>query len=256
VVAGFAAAALLFRGTRHEAPKATVAVIPAPAGSALPAVVLPPKPPVNPAAQEGPRAAVSASPRGVPGQPDEKTLRLLRKPLAEARANERRRESQQLLAAGFTPERIEWILRRKDELREQRARDSAERVRQGLADPFVGRFLLDGDLQLRDEIGDEEYTRIREATGRPTAVAVKTVQPGSNAEAAGLRTGDEIVSYAGKRVFNFYDLAKVAAENTSGSVPVEIRRNGQKMQVTMSSGEVGISRDSFKDALKVGGAKP
>jgi predicted metalloprotease with PDZ domain len=187
----------------------------------------------------------------VPDQLDDRTRQLIGKPLAQARSRSRALESRQLLAAGFTPERIEWIQRRRDELQEQRVRESAERLQQGRPDPFVGRFLIDGDLQLRDEMGDQEYARMREATGRPDAVPVRGVQAGSNAEAAGLKPGDEIISYAGRRVFNSFDLAKMAADNARGSVPVEIRRNGQKLVVVMSSGEVGIVQEPVADMLKV-----
>jgi predicted metalloprotease with PDZ domain len=210
--------------------------------------------PIAPPAPGSPGGSIAAHPPAA-GQLGDKRQTVLDKAVSQAHARTRAREAQQLLAAGFTPDRVQWIQRRQDELQEQRSRDSAERVRQGRPDPFVGRFLIDGDLQLRDEIGDEEYTRLREATGRPTAVAVKGVQAGSNAEAAGLKPGDEIISYAGKRVFNTYDLAKMAAENTRGSVPVEIRRNGQKMQVVMPSGEVGIPRESVADVLKMGGGQ-
>jgi membrane-associated protease RseP (regulator of RpoE activity) len=187
-----------------------------------------------------PRAPISAQPGAVAEQLDEKTRNLLARRVGESRARTRAREAQQLLTAGFAPARIEWLQRRQDELQEQRARDSALRVQQGRPDPFVGRFLIDGDLPLREEIGEEEYTRMREATGRPTSVAVTGVVPGSHAETAGLRTGDEIISYGGKRVFNYYDLAKMAADNPSASLTVEIRRNGQKMQVVMPAGETGI----------------
>ncbi len=60
----------------------------------------------------------------------------------------------------------------------------------------------DTDAALRKEMGDAEYEKYLTGTGRPTEVRVMDVLASSPAEKAGLRPGDQIVSYAGTRVFD------------------------------------------------------
>jgi len=65
---------------------------------------------------------------------------------------------------------------------------------------------------------------------------------GSPAAAAGLLPGDEIVSYGGKRVFGQPDLNAFVLEGTPGeTVVVEIDRNGQRLQVVVPRGPIGIT---------------
>jgi C-terminal processing protease CtpA/Prc len=171
--------------------------------------------------------------------------------LARTKAEHRNRDTQMLLSAGFTTDRIEWFLNRREELLAKQALDAEERRLKGLSDPYSGRYVASRDLDLRDDIGDAEYTTYVAALGRPTTVEVTSVVPGSNAETAGLRDGDEIVTYGGKRVYNYYDLQKTASESKArGNTVIEVRRNGQTIQLSMPAGEVGLPKPRFEDVVR------
>ena len=95
---------------------------------------------------------------------------------------------------------------------------------------------------LRTELGHQDYERFLSAQGRSTSVNLMGVLASSPAERAGLQAGDEIVSYNGKRVFDTQELNELTLGGTSGtsSVVVDVRRNGQSMQIVLPPGPIGI----------------
>lgn len=155
----------------------------------------------------------------------------------------RQREVEKLMAAGFAPDRIEWIMHRSDELQAQRKKDQMERRRQGLpldAEQEAVHY-YDQDAGLRSEIGDDEYTRYRLALGRPAGVRVSALTQGSPASRAGLLSGDDIVNYGGTRVFNLAELTELASRRNPGdSVLVDVQRNGQTIQLVVPGGPLRI----------------
>ena len=95
---------------------------------------------------------------------------------------------------------------------------------------------------MRTELGDADYERYLVANGRSTNVSVSSVIESSPAQTAGLQAGDEIVRYAGERVFSMTDLTRETMNGTAGeNVLVDIMRNGNPMQIVMPRGPVGIS---------------
>ena len=95
---------------------------------------------------------------------------------------------------------------------------------------------------LREELGDADYERYLEANNRSTSISISSVIDSSPAQAAGLRSGDEIVRYDGERVFSMTDLTQQAIDGLPGqNVAVDIVRNGVPMQVVMPRGPIGIS---------------
>lgn len=157
---------------------------------------------------------------------------------AAMRERARERQLQRFVDAGIPRERAEWIERRTEELEVQamQARYDAQRTGQ----PVQG--LLDPERALRKELGDAEYERYLTATGRPTQVQVSNVLASSAAERAGLQAGDQIVSYAGTRVFDMRELNALTSEGAAGeSVSVEVRRNGQTVQVQVPRGPLGLT---------------
>lgn len=146
------------------------------------------------------------------------------------------RDNERIRAAGLTPERVAAINRRVDELRvaAQQAQFEAQRTGQSVDGMNV-------EASLRKELGDAEYERYLKATGRPTEVRVMEVLATSNAERSGLKAGDQIVSYNGKRVFDARDLNTLTSQTAAGgSVTVEVKRNGQTMQVSVPAGPLGV----------------
>jgi S1-C subfamily serine protease len=94
---------------------------------------------------------------------------------------------------------------------------------------------------LRAELGDRDYERFLTAQGRPTSINVMGVLASSPAERVGLQQGDEIVSYDGKRVFDIQELNELTLGGTSGeSVVVDVRRNGQNLQLVLPRGPIGV----------------
>ncbi|HWL61985.1 MAG TPA: PDZ domain-containing protein [Steroidobacteraceae bacterium] len=152
---------------------------------------------------------------------------------------ERMREQQleRLVAQGFTRDRAEWIERRTQELEVQAMQAQYEAQQSGR--PVQG--VTDVDAALRAELGDADYERYLTANNRPTQVQVMDVLASSNAERSGLQPGDQIVSYAGTRVFDMRELNALTRTGSPGdSVTVEIRRNGQTMQVQVPRGPLGV----------------
>jgi S1-C subfamily serine protease len=99
---------------------------------------------------------------------------------------------------------------------------------------------------LRTDLGDQDYERFLAAQGRSTSVNVMGVLASSPAERVGLQAGDEIVSYDGRRVFDAQELNELtlgganASGSTSASVVIDVRRNGQSMQIVVPRGPIGI----------------
>lgn len=150
---------------------------------------------------------------------------------------------EQLVAGGFAPDRAAWIERRTSELQMQAIQAQYARRRGENVDPAQ---LVNGDQTLRGELGDEEYERYLTALGRPTKVGVFNVIASSPAEKAGLRAGDAIVSYAGTRVFNMGELNELTLEGTPGnSVIMEVERDGQRVQLALPRGPIGIGGGPF-----------
>jgi hypothetical protein len=148
-----------------------------------------------------------------------------------------------LVAAGFAPDRAAWIEQRTSELTMQAIQAQYQRRRGETVDPA----LLEGTQQtLRQELGDTEYERYLTALGRPTKVGVFNVIPSSPAEVAGLRPGDEILSYGGTRVFDMRELNDLTVEGTPGQpVVLEVQRDGQNLQLVLPRGPIGIGGGPF-----------
>ena len=143
---------------------------------------------------------------------------------------------ERLTAAGFAPDRAEWIERRQEELRMEALQEQYDARREGR--PPNAAF---EDSSLRAELGDADYERYLSAMGRPTSVGVGDVLASSPAERAGLLPGDEIVAYNGQRVFDTGELNALTLEGTAGeSVVIDVRRDGQNVQLVMPRGPIGI----------------
>ncbi len=147
-------------------------------------------------------------------------------------------QTQQLVTHGFSPQRAEWIMRRTQELRMESIQAEHDAAREGKPLASAGAT----DRTLRNELGDTEYEQYLRAMNRPTSVPVLEVLASSPGESAGLKPGDEVVAYGGERVFDMRDLNALTLEGTAGqSVVVEVRRDGQQIQLVMPRGPLGIT---------------
>jgi hypothetical protein len=164
-----------------------------------------------------------------------------------SRAEARRRRNtpegriEALIQAGFLPSQAEAITRREQELQMQALQARFEAERSGEPVDWRADRAMASDT-LRAELGDADYERYLEATGRPTRVSVSSVIESSPAQAAGLQPGDEIYRYDGQRVFSMTDLTRQTMEGEPGeTVVVDVMRDGNLVQVAMPRGPVGIT---------------
>ncbi len=160
----------------------------------------------------------------------------------DARAdNGPERRLNQLIEAGFSPDQAQHITERESELRLEALYAQYDAIREGApAGPPTNRF--DPQTQLRQELGDAGYERYLDATGQSTSIGVQRVMEGSAGQAAGLQTGDEVIAYAGERVFSISDLNRLILEGQPGQpVVMDVLRDGQRIQVYVPRGPIGIT---------------
>ncbi len=149
--------------------------------------------------------------------------------------------SERLVAGGFTEERANQILDLEDEARMAALQDEYEARRNGETfNPWER--ATDFQAGLRERLGDAEYEKYLTAQGNQASVTVREVIGSSPANRAGLRPGDRILSYDGERVFGMNDLKSMAFSGDPGEdVIVDIERNGQRMQLVLPRGPLGIT---------------
>lgn len=144
-----------------------------------------------------------------------------------------------LVEGGFTAQRAQWLMDRAEQLRMESLQAVYDARREGKP---VDMDRTDEQSLLRRELGDAEYEQYLRALGRPAAVGVNDVLASSPAETAGLRPGDQIVSYGGERVFDMRDLNRLTYEGQPDQpVVVEVMRDGQRVQLVLPRGPIGIT---------------
>jgi hypothetical protein len=148
---------------------------------------------------------------------------------------------ERFMAAGLTPERAQWIVARSQELRMQALQEQYDAAREGRPiDPSLAVFAPASTL--RDELGDADYERYLQALDRPTSVYVRDVLATSPGARAGLKPGDQVVSFDGERVFDMSDINRLVLEGQPGQVvAVDVIRDGQLVQLYVPRGPIGIT---------------
>jgi hypothetical protein len=109
------------------------------------------------------------------------------------------------------------------------------------AQPRYRQALRDMRQALRTDLGDDRFDLLLFATGRHNRVVVTDLLEGSPAQRAGLQPGDEILSYADRRVFRGAELKHATTVGTAGErVPLEVLRDGSRVRVWVPRGPLGI----------------
>lgn len=146
---------------------------------------------------------------------------------------------ERLMAAGFTAYDAERIF----------AIEAEAHIRfvDSLRNPGSGeretarQIIADMSESLQDYLGDygfENYLRSRKL---PTDVEILHVDDESAGARAGLREGDRVIAYNGNRVFSVQDLQRlVETAGASGTVQLEITRDGQRELMSVDAGKIGI----------------
>jgi C-terminal processing protease CtpA/Prc len=153
-----------------------------------------------------------------------------------------------LLAAGWTDMEIDDAYRRRDaaalDMLEQNhlmQRDMIEKY------PEMGQWRNLGS-PMRRSMNEEQYAAYLEAAGRPTSARIGNLLPGSPGDQAGLREGDRILRYDGKRVFGVGELEGATLDGEYGeAVTIEVERDGSTFYFTIPRGPVGVSAFRFRD---------
>ncbi|KUJ84346.1 hypothetical protein AVO43_01180 [Microbulbifer sp. ZGT114] len=176
----------------------------------------------------------------------------LREPPQQARPVSRfatsRRE--RLVQAGISQNRVDRILAREWELRyeQQQLRHRYKHLEDQSTDEAAK---IAGNLERYDNIeeivGSElspwEYERYREAITPGEKIVITAVLDGSNAANAGIRPGDQLLSYNGSPVTDARTMRSLLDQATPGSkVPVVIRRlkPNSELTVYVSAGPLGV----------------
>lgn len=148
---------------------------------------------------------------------------------------------QRLVDAGISPDRAEWILQREAQIRLSLMEARYEAQRSGEASDYGAQQQAEMTA-FRNELGSADYERYLEGTGRPTSVVVGSVLDTSPAQNVGIQPGDEIISYAGTRVYNMSDLNRAMLEGVAGeTVTAQVVRDGVTLQVAIRRGPLGIT---------------
>jgi hypothetical protein len=152
-------------------------------------------------------------------------------------------DAQALVQAGLDPSRAEWLRERFEESELDRLYLRDQATREGwLRTPRFAMANLARNEKLKQELGLESYDLMLYAARRKNRVGVEHVLSDSEAQAAGFEPGDVIVSYAGRRVFNLFDLHALTASGVLGEpVHVEILRSGDRLRLRIPRGPVGVT---------------
>lgn len=151
----------------------------------------------------------------------------------------RQQQVDRFVAAGIASGRAQAILQREEEIEMEVLRARYAATQSGASTQEVAG--ITPLALLRGELGDTEYAQYLDARGRATSVRVREVLKSSPAEVAGLKPGDEIVAYNGQRVFDMNELTALTFQTRTGTtVPLELIRDGQSIQIYVEAGPVGI----------------
>jgi hypothetical protein len=146
---------------------------------------------------------------------------------------------QQLIKSGFAREEAARIVQieAEESLRQLQAQYDRRRERALSTDSRLA-----STNPIRSELGEQNYERYLNANGWPTSASVGSVIGGSPGENAGLRAGDNVLSYAGERVFNLDEINQLTIQGQVGeSVLIKVERNGEPVQLTIPRGPIGIN---------------
>ncbi|MGI9224324.1 MAG: PDZ domain-containing protein, partial [Woeseiaceae bacterium] len=156
----------------------------------------------------------------------------------------------QLVNSGFTEARANQIMGLEDEVRMQALQAEYDAQRNGTdIDPWAQAY--SAQAVFRESLGDADYEKYLQARGGESTITVREVIGSSPASRAGLRPGDQILNYDGDRVFSMFELkSKAFAGNPGEDVVVDIERDGQRMQLVLPRGPIGITGNGGNIGLR------
>jgi TolA-binding protein len=160
---------------------------------------------------------------------------------SSAMRNYKQMRTDRLVSGGFSENRAKQILAIEDEIRMDLLQAEYEARRGGNEQDYWDRA-SNYQGTLRDRLGESDYEKYIVAQGGQASIMVSDVIGTSPASRAGLKPGDRIVSYDGNRVYSMWELKNQAFDGDQGEdVIVDIERDGQRMQLVMPRGPLGIT---------------
>jgi hypothetical protein len=168
---------------------------------------------------------------------------------ARRSGNARERQLDMLADAGFALNRAEAILDRTSELQWEAMQAQFEARSEGRSYNWAD---LDANpnWRLRQELGDDDYQRYLAAMGQGTEVTIQNVYESSPAARIGLQAGDQVLAYNGTRVFSTTELRALSAgQPRAGDAVIEIMRNGNRMQLTIPTGPMGVQVNGSRGTI-------
>lgn len=94
---------------------------------------------------------------------------------------------------------------------------------------------------LRADLGERDFDAVLYGSGQNNRVQVAGVLHGSAAERAGLRDGDVVISYDGRRIFEGQALLGATVQGDQGAqTELVVRREGGDVRVVLPRGPIGI----------------
>ena len=98
---------------------------------------------------------------------------------------------------------------------------------------------LVGDV--RDELGDEAYDAMLYAAGRNNRLRIGDILGQSPASRAGVETGDVVLRYDGRQVFNAQELRSATTQGQAGAATrLEVARDGRVLTLSLPRGPLGV----------------
>lgn len=160
---------------------------------------------------------------------------------SSATRNYKQMRTDRLVSGGFSENRAKQILAIEDEIRMDLLQAEYEARRSGSEQDYWDRA-SNYQGTMRERLGESDYEKYIVAQGGQASITVSDVIGTSPASRAGLKPGDRIVSYDGNRVYSMWELKNQAFEGDQGEdVIVDIERDGQRMQLVMPRGPLGIT---------------
>ncbi len=161
--------------------------------------------------------------------------------MVERARNVQKRRVTQLVESGFSEDEALHLLKLESDAAFEVMQTVYEAQRKGETINFVTHS-LDAQSLLRTKVGDAEYERFLIAQGQRTNVQISNILDNSPGSKAGLRPGDEIVSYNGERTFSMSGLRKLTMGGEPGEAAIiEIDRDGVRMQMSIPRGLIGMN---------------
>jgi len=143
---------------------------------------------------------------------------------------------------GYTEEEVRRLQERYEayELAQLYLNDRARREGWRATPRFMGEQRQLSEA-LQADLGDRDFDAVLYGSGQNNRVQVAGVLRGSAAERAGLRDGDVVVSYDGRRIFEGSALLGATVQGDQGAqTEMVVRREGGDVRVVLPRGPIGI----------------